>query len=49
MKKFCEYLREHAMKIINFKNKKKEIMTKRAAVFIRKCKKSVVFVKILWR
>ena len=22
MKKFCEYLREHAMKIINFKNKK---------------------------
>ena len=47
MKKFCEYLREHAMKIINFKNKKKEIMTKRAAGIIRKCKKYVVFVKIL--
>ena len=26
MKKFCESLREHAMNIINFKNKKNEIM-----------------------
>ena len=24
MKKFCESLREHAMKVINFKKKKKE-------------------------
>ena len=28
MKKFCEFLREHAMKIISFKKKKKEILTK---------------------
>ena len=29
MKKFCEYLREHAMKIINFKKKKKmKLLTK---------------------
>ena len=25
MKKFCEFLREHAIKIINFENKKKGI------------------------
>ena len=29
MKKFCKYLREHAMKIINFKKKKNEIVNKR--------------------
>ena len=28
MKRFCEFLREHAMKIINFKKKKKELLTK---------------------
>ena len=28
MKKFCESLREHAMKIINFKNKKMKLLTK---------------------
>ena len=28
MKKFCEYLREHAMKIINFKKKKMKLLTK---------------------
>ena len=27
MKKFCEYLREHAMKIINFKKKKTKLIT----------------------
>ena len=27
MKKFCESLREHAMKITNFKNKKMKILT----------------------
>ena len=27
MKKFCEYLREHAMKIISFKNKKMKLLT----------------------
>ena len=28
MKKFCEFLREHAMKIINFKKKKLRLLTK---------------------
>ena len=28
MKKFCEYLREHALKIINFKAKKMKLLTK---------------------
>ena len=28
LKKFCEFLREHAMKIINFKKKKMKLLTK---------------------
>ena len=32
MKKFCEFLKEHAMKIINFK--KMGLLTKRAAGII---------------
>ena len=28
MKKFCEFVREHKMKIINFKKKKMELLTK---------------------
>ena len=44
MKKFCKFLREHAMKIINFKKKKNEIIHKRAAGNI-KMQKSVLFVK----
>ena len=28
IKKFCESLREHAMKTINFKNKKMKLLTK---------------------
>ena len=28
MKKFCEFLREHAMKIINLKKKKMRLLTK---------------------
>ena len=28
MAKFCEFVREHAMKIITFKNKKMELLTK---------------------
>ena len=28
MKKFCEFLREHTMKIINFKRKKIKLLTK---------------------
>ena len=31
MKKLCEYLREHALKIIDLKIKKNEIVNKRAA------------------
>ena len=34
MKNFCESLREHAVKIINFKNKKNEFTNKRAAEII---------------
>ena len=29
MKKFCESLREYAIKIINFKKKKKKLLTKK--------------------
>ena len=28
MKKFCEFLRKHAMRIINFKKKKMKLLTK---------------------
>ena len=31
MKKFCEFLREHTVKIINFKMKKNEVINKRAS------------------
>ena len=34
MKKFCEFLREHAVKINNFKKKKMKVTNKRAAVII---------------
>ena len=34
MKKFCEFLREHAMKIINFKKKNNEFIKKRTAGII---------------
>ena len=34
MKKFCQSLREHAMKIINAKKKKNEVNNKRAARII---------------
>ena len=29
MKKFCESLREHSMKVINFKKKKMKLLTKK--------------------
>ena len=38
MKKFCESLREHAMKIFNFKKNEKEFISKRAEENIGKCK-----------
>ena len=34
MKKFCESLREHPMKIINVKKNKNEVISKRAAEII---------------
>ena len=34
MKKFYEFLRQHAMKIINFKKKKNEVNNKKAAHII---------------
>ena len=38
MKKFCEFLSDHEMKIFDLKNKKNEIINKRAAEIIWKCK-----------
>ena len=38
MKKFCEFFKQHAMKVINFKKKKNEAINKRAAGIIWKCK-----------
>ena len=37
MIKFCEFLRQHTMKIINLR-KKTEVINKRAAGIIKKCK-----------
>ena len=34
MKKFCEFLREHAMKITNLNRKKNEVIDKRVAGII---------------
>ena len=34
MENFCEFVREHAMEIINFKKKKNEVINKRAARII---------------
>ena len=44
MKKSCEYLSEHTMKIINFKKKKNEIINKRATGIIPKCKSLLYYV-----
>ena len=38
MARFSEFLEEQAMKIINFKRKKNEVINKRAACIIWKCK-----------
>ena len=38
MKKFCESLREHEMKEINFKKKKIEVIKEKVAGIIKKCK-----------
>ena len=39
MKKFFESLREHAMKIINFKKKKTNLLKKKTVEITSKCKK----------
>ena len=44
MKKFCGFLREHVMKIINFKKKKVKLITKKQQESYEN-KKSVIFVK----
>ena len=44
MKKFCESLREHAMKIINFKKRKMKLL-KTSIRNHKKIQKSVIFVK----
>ena len=38
MKKFCESLRQHAVKVTNFKKKKKKVINKGAAGIMRACK-----------
>ena len=45
MEKFCEFLREYAMKSINFEKKKKEFINKNSSKNHRKTQKSVIFVK----
>ena len=37
MKKFCEFLKEHVMKIINFKTKKMKLWTIKTVGIIWKC------------
>ena len=45
MKKFCESIKEHARKIINFKKKKIKLLTKKSSRSLLKMQKSVTFVK----
>ena len=47
MKKFCEFLREHAMKIINFKKKKKFSTKEQKKLY--EMQKSVIFVEKNWK
>ena len=51
MKKFCEYLREHTIKIISFKKKKMKLLTKEQQLFYDNakicyiCKKKIFEIK----
>ena len=45
MKKFCEFLREHAMKIINSKKKKVKLLPKEQQESYENMQNSVIFVK----
>ena len=44
MKKFCEFLREHAIKIIDFKTEKSEVIKQQNSKNHEKMQKSVIFV-----
>ena len=44
MNNFCKFLREHAMKIINFKKKEKKLLTKEPHESYE-MEESVIFVK----
>ena len=45
MKKFCESLREHAIKIINLKKKKIKLLLEKSCWNHMRMQKSVLFVK----
>ena len=49
LKKFCESLREDAMKIINFKKKKNEVIKKKAGKIIRKCQNLSHLERKIWK
>ena len=46
MKKFCESLRQHTMKIADFKKKNIELTNKRKAGIIQKCKNFLYLLRI---
>ena len=48
-KKNCEFLREHTIKIIRFKKKKNEVINKRAAEIIWKCKHLLYLWRKIWK
>ena len=49
MKKFCEFLRKHAMKIINFKKKKSGVFNKKAEDIMYKCKNLLYVSRKIWK
>ena len=49
MKKFCEFLREPAIKIVNFKKKKNRVINKRVAGIIWKFKNSLNCKVNIWK
>ena len=49
MKKVCKSLREHAMKIISIKKKKKEVINKRRAGIIWKSKNLIYLSRTIWK
>ena len=49
MKKVCKSLRQHAMKIISIKKKKKEVINKRGAGIIWKSKNLIYLSRKIWK